>query len=210
MENLSKDFKGITAAAEQRIKGLVETCFAKQSAGLIEGDVNVLFRRCAFIKHCVGNAHNLGGTKFIYVLSNLSHIKESDYLIHQKLGRPSKHYRWEEMQQIIVDLRYGAPVSCEAIRDDLGFIDCPEYPACRVKSPIGWLSPRGHYYDLVLTLLEKEQIVANELLQEPVLQAWAEIFKYDESDFDLLALKVLDKDPEFRIDVFTKIIKLLA
>lgn len=174
---------------------------------MIQGDINVIVKRCAFIRHCIDEAATLGGLQWIAATSNLALVKGADYFIHQKISQPHPKYDYVDTQMMIDDLREESePETCEHIKKCLGFNGCPS-KECPVDTPAEWLSLHGRAYNIVWTLLEKEQLKVSDLVDSEVLDAWAEIFWYDEVDFYRMAQRLLEKDPEFRVDVFAEIIK---
>ncbi|MDR3562100.1 MAG: DUF927 domain-containing protein [Negativicutes bacterium] len=174
--------------------------------GLIEGDVNVVVRRCPFIQHCIKEANNLKEPLWHAAIDNIALVKDVDDFIHE-MSRPHSKYSADETNEKISHAREKpTPHTCRFIQGEkIGFRGCPP-GGCPVEAPIGWLSRKGKACDLVLGLLEQEKPTKTDLWNESVQDALAEIKCSSDADYHNLLYRIKEKVPNFGINDFKKVI----
>ncbi len=97
------------------------------------GDARELIEKCSFLKHCRDEAANLSEPYWYAGITNLAPTRNGCEVIHE-ISEPYPGYSYEETQKKYLHAaREDKPVSCEFIRDKLGF-DCGRN--CGVKAPV--------------------------------------------------------------------------
>lgn len=172
---------------------------ATDTGGLTEGDINIIVKRCLFIRHCAIKSPILREPEWHAAINNLALVNKSDDIIHL-ISRPHPKYTQEETQDRINRAREEKkPHTCQYIRDELGFKGCPA-GGCPVEAPIGWLSSkRGVAYDKVWKLLGKEKLTRRDVWDGTIQDAFAEIKLYRETDYLELLQRVHEKVPALGI-----------
>lgn len=92
---------------------------------------------CAFIQHFRDDAATLCYQDWFAGISNLALCYDGEQKIHE-WSSCYHGYSFEETQKMVECAREAAkPVTCEYIRNELGFYKCPN---CPMKAPIAWSS----------------------------------------------------------------------
>lgn len=97
------------------------------------GDARELIEKCSFLQHCRDEAASLSEPYWYAGITNLAPTRNGCEVIHE-ISEPYPGYSYEETQKKYLHAaREDKPVSCEYIRDKLGF-DCGRN--CGVKAPV--------------------------------------------------------------------------
>ena len=115
--------------------------------------VDSVTKHCAFIQHFRDDAETLGYQDWFAGITNLSLCSDGAEKIHE-WSRSYPHYSSDETQKMIDSaIRAQAPITCEYIRNTLGFKGCS---SCPVKSPIAWgSSGLARALDVMGTFIER-------------------------------------------------------
>jgi hypothetical protein len=106
------------------------------------GDVDVLFSRCAFLRHCRDDAATLPEPEWYSMVSNVARCRHGAEAVH-RLSAPYPGYSPQETEEKIAHaLADAGPHTCVFIQA-LGFQGCPP-GGCGVKAPIGLSRPSWH------------------------------------------------------------------
>jgi hypothetical protein len=106
-----------------------------------DGDVDVLLKRCAFLRHCRDDAATLPEPEWYSMVSNIARCRHGAEAVH-RLSAPYPGYSPQETEQKIAHaLADAGPHTCAFIQA-LGFRGCPP-GGCGVKAPIGLSRPSG-------------------------------------------------------------------
>jgi putative DNA primase/helicase len=191
---------------KEQLAGLKATDSATQDTGLLDGDVNVIVRRCTFIQHCVKEAATLKEPLWHAAIDNLALFKDSDQFIHT-MSQPHPKYCQDETNEKINHAReHKTPHTCRFIRGEkIGFKGCPP-GGCPVEAPIGWISRRGLAYDTIFILLEKEKLQKGDLWNDSTQNALVEIKCFSEADFHNFLHRLKEKLLVFGEKDFRKVI----
>jgi hypothetical protein len=114
----------------------VESAYVPEprSSPAASGDVEILLRRCAFLRHCQDEAATLHEPEWYAMVSNVVQCADGPTAVHQlSLAYPGYSPR-ETDAKIAHALRDSGPHTCAFIQA-LGFQGCPP-GGCGVKAPI--------------------------------------------------------------------------
>ena len=110
------------------------------------GNIDLLFARCAFIRHCRDDAVTLSEPQWFAMISNVGRCADGSEAVH-RLSAPYPGYSPQETDAKIAHALQGTgPHTCAHIQA-LGFAGCPAR-GCGVKAPIGLTRPHPHTDDL--------------------------------------------------------------
>ncbi|MBI3328491.1 MAG: hypothetical protein HYZ81_17535 [Nitrospinae bacterium] len=99
------------------------------------GDVDLLLSRCAFIRHCRGDAASLSEPEWFAMVSNVSRCADGLAAVHE-LSTPYPGYSPQETDAKLAHaLQDTGPHTCALIQAQ-GFTGCPP-GGCGVQAPIG-------------------------------------------------------------------------
>jgi hypothetical protein len=98
-------------------------------------DLDLMLRRCTFLRHCRDDAATLSEPEWYAMVSNVARCRDGQAVVHE-LSRSYPYYSPDETDaKIIHALHDTGPHTCAFIQG-LGFRGCP-VGGCGVKAPIG-------------------------------------------------------------------------
>ena len=174
--------------------------------------VDSVTKNCAFIQHFRDDAETLGYQDWFAGITNLSLCSDGAEKIHE-WSRSYPHYSSDETQKMIDSAREAqTPVTCEYIRNTLGFKGCP---SCPVKAPIAWgASGLGRALDVVDTFTEKlksDPTLTTQELPFQITSALKTIYVRGASYlFDGTISKLKESRPKLNMPIVTSHIKALV
>ena len=173
--------------------------------------VDSVAKHCAFIQHFREDAENLGYQDWFAGITNLSLCSDGAEKIHE-WSRSYPDYSSDETQKMIDSAKIAqAPITCEYIRNTLGFKECS---SCPVKSPIAWgSSGLGRALDVVDTFaetLKNDLTLTTQDLSFQIISALKTIWMKDIYLFKEVIYKLKKSHPKLNTSALTSHIKALV
>jgi hypothetical protein len=103
------------------------------------GDVDILLKRCAFIRHCRDDAATLSEPEWYTMVSNVARCANGPAVVHTLSAPYPKYAVYETNAKLAHALHDTGPHTCTFIQAQ-GFTGCPP-GGCGVKAPIGLAYP---------------------------------------------------------------------